>query len=103
MSPSLCEDRRIVDEKAELDYDQDENDNLRKEEDENEELQKFTKPEKTFTGLELHLFRPRTESDGAYVQRLGVSLGRSPHDVGTTQQAVTQPEIKLSSGKLQIE
>lgn len=46
MSPSLCEDRRIVDEKAELDYDQDENDNLRKEEDENEELQKFTKPEK---------------------------------------------------------
>lgn len=32
MSPSLCEDRRIVDEKAELDYDQDENDNLRKEE-----------------------------------------------------------------------
>lgn len=43
LSPSLCEDRRIVDEKAELDYDQDENDNLRKEEDENGELQKFTK------------------------------------------------------------
>ena len=58
---------------------------------------------KTFRGLELHLFRPRTECDGAFVQRLGVSLGRSPHDVGTTQQAVTQPEIKLSSGKLQIE
>lgn len=45
MSPSLCEDSRIVDEKAELDYDQDENDNLRKEEDENEKLQEFTKPE----------------------------------------------------------
>ena len=54
---------------------------------------------KTFRGLELHLFRPRTECDGAYVQRLGVSLGRSPHDVGTTRQAVTQPETKSSSGK----
>ena len=96
MSASLCEDRRTVDEKAEFDYDQDENDNLRKEEDENEELQKFTKPEKTFTGLELHLFRPRTECDGAFVQRLGVSLGRSPLDVGTTQQVVTQPETKVS-------
>jgi hypothetical protein len=50
LSPSLCEDRRIVDEKAELDYDQDENDNLRKEEDENGELQKFTKPEKNVHG-----------------------------------------------------
>ena len=48
-------------------------------------------------------FGPQTEFDGAYVQRLGVSLGQSPHDVGTTQQAVTQPEIKLSSGNLQIE
>ena len=86
----------ILVKKPKLDYDQEENDNLRKEEDENEELQKFTKPEKTFTGLELHLFRPRTESDGAYVQRLGVSLGRSPHDVGTTRQAVTQPETKSS-------
>ena len=50
MSPSLCEDRRIVDKKAELDYDQDENDNLRKEDDENEQLQKFTKPEKNVQG-----------------------------------------------------
>ena len=97
MSPSLCEDRRIVDEKAELDYDQDENDNLRKEEDENEELQKFTKPEKTFTGLELHLFRLRTECDGAFVQRLGVSLERTLRDVGTTQQAATQPEMEVNS------
>ena len=54
---------------------------------------------KTFTGLELHLFRPRTECDGAFVQRLGVSLGRSPHDVGTTQQAVTQPETTSCSGE----
>jgi hypothetical protein len=30
LSASLCEDRRTVDEKAEFDYDQDENDNLRK-------------------------------------------------------------------------
>ena len=96
MSPSLCEDRRIVDEKAELDYDQDENDNLRKEEMRMKNCKSSLNQKKTFTGLELHLFRPRTESDGAYVQRLGVSLGRSPHDVGTTRQAVRQPETKSS-------
>ena len=34
MSPSLCEDIMILVKKPKLDYDQEENDNLRKEEDE---------------------------------------------------------------------
>ena len=72
MSPSLCEDSRIVDEKAELDYDQDENDNLRKEEDENEKLQEFTKPETSsrvlsciFFALRLSAVSPSFEDRGS--------------------------------------
>ena len=51
-----------------------------------------------FTGLELHLFRPRTECDGAAVQRWGGELGRSPHGAGTSRQAAMQPESNLQEG-----